>query len=126
MEPAGFSRRTLLQGGAATLFAARPLTGQAFATATSGVPPRPLGYESMKRDPRGILDLPRNFDYRIISRSGDPMDDGLTVPRLAEGMHAFPGKAARVRLLRSRVVRQPAVSRPFVRNHQSSRCRESA
>jgi secreted PhoX family phosphatase len=126
MEPAGFSRRILFKGGAATLFAAGPLLDHAVAAATRRNPPQAMGYGSMKRDPRGILDLPPSFDYRIISRTGDLMDDGLRVPRLPEGMHAFPGKAGRVWLLRSHLVRQPAVFRPYVRNHRTLGCREPA
>jgi hypothetical protein len=41
-------------------------------------------------DPAGVLDLPRGFSYRVISRAGDEMDDGLLVPALADGMAAFP------------------------------------
>lgn len=37
-------------------------------------------------DPAGILDLPRGMTYRVISRLGDVMDDGLTVPDKADGM----------------------------------------
>lgn len=42
-------------------------------------------------DPDGIFDLPADFAYRIISRFGDTMDDGLRVPHRADGMAAFPG-----------------------------------
>ena len=36
-----------------------------------------------------VLDLPRGFSYRIISRFGDRMDDGHFVPSNADGMGAF-------------------------------------
>jgi len=51
-------------------------------------------------DPEGILDLPRGFSYRIVSRFGDVMDDGFTVPSRADGMGCFDlggGKLALVR-----------------------------
>ena len=42
-------------------------------------------------DPAGVFDLPEGFTYRIISRFGDVMDDGLLVPHRPDGMAAFPG-----------------------------------
>lgn len=41
------------------------------------------------RDPNGLIDLPQGFSYRILSRRGDGMDDGLTVPDCADGMGCF-------------------------------------
>ena len=40
-------------------------------------------------DPAGLLDLPEGFSYRVISRLGDAMDDGGTVPDRADGMGCF-------------------------------------
>ncbi len=101
MRPAGLSRRNLLKGGAAALLAGGPGLGPVFAAATGRVSLRALGYGRLKPDPRGVLELPSGFGYRIISRTGDTMDDGLRVPGLPDGMHAFPGKAGRTRLLRN-------------------------
>ena len=42
-------------------------------------------------DPAGIIHLPPGFSYKIISRVGDTMSDGLMVPGLPDGMAAFPG-----------------------------------
>lgn len=53
------------------------------------------------RDPAGILDLPEGFSYRILSRVGQAMDDGLRVPGAADGMAAFPGAEGRVVLVRN-------------------------
>ena len=53
------------------------------------------------RDPEGILDLPEGFSYRILSRIGQAMDDGLRVPGAADGMAAFPGPEGRVVLVRN-------------------------
>ena len=53
--------------------------------------PRRAGYGPLVPDPEGLLDLPAGFSYRIISRAGEPMDDGLLVPGLHDGMGAFPG-----------------------------------
>ncbi len=51
-------------------------------------------------DPAGVLDLPEGFSYRVISRLGDAMDDGGSVPDAADGMGCFDignGKLALVR-----------------------------
>ena len=46
----------------------------------------------LRPDPNGILDLPNNFSYQVISRYGEEMDDGLLIPARHDGMAAFPGK----------------------------------
>ncbi len=55
----------------------------------------------LEPDPHGILDLPRGLNYRILSRTGQSMDDGLLVPGLHDGMAAFPGKNDRTVLIRN-------------------------
>jgi len=50
----------------------------------------PFGFGVLARDPAGVLDLPRGFSYRVISRMGEEMDDRLLVPGYADGMAAFP------------------------------------
>ncbi|MEY4270287.1 MAG: hypothetical protein RLZZ58_1503 [Pseudomonadota bacterium] len=57
----------------------------------------PLG--PLQKDPAGLLDLPQDFSYRIISAFGDPMDDGGTVPDRADGMGAFAGPGGQVILV---------------------------
>ncbi len=47
------------------------------------------GYGSLVRDPEKVLDLPEGFSYKVISRSGTTMADGLLVPGLPDGMAAF-------------------------------------
>jgi len=49
------------------------------------------GYGRLKKDPNGILKLPKGFSYKIISRKGDQMSDGLLVPGLGDGMGTFSG-----------------------------------
>jgi secreted PhoX family phosphatase len=53
-----------------------------------------IGYGELVADPDGILDLPAGFQYRIISKLGDRMDDGTFVPNAADGMAAFDGALA--------------------------------
>ncbi len=55
-------------------------------------------------DPEGIMDLPEGFAYRIISRTSDPMTDGLLVPGLPDGMAAFAGEGGRTILIRNHEV----------------------
>ncbi len=50
-------------------------------------------------DPDGLLDLPEGFSYRVVSRAGDPMDDGLKVPVAHDGMAAFAGEDGRIILV---------------------------
>lgn len=46
-------------------------------------------YGPLQPDPAGLLDLPKGFSYRIISKLGDAMSDGGTVPDRADGMGCF-------------------------------------
>ena len=59
----------------------RPLPNQPFS--------RAIGYGNLVPDPRGLLDLPNGFSYRIISSFGDEMTDGASVPDKADGMGCF-------------------------------------
>lgn len=55
-------------------------------------------------DPAGILDLPPGFSYRIISKRGMPMSDGLLTPGQFDGMAAFAGENGRIILVRNHEV----------------------
>ncbi|MGB2245536.1 MAG: alkaline phosphatase PhoX [Flavobacteriaceae bacterium] len=44
---------------------------------------------TLQPDPNGYLDLPKGFSYKIISKSGTPMSDGLLVPGRPDGMGTF-------------------------------------
>lgn len=59
-----------------------------------------MPYGPLIPDPKGIIKLPEGFTYRIISRKGDRMDDGLFTPSLPDGMATFDvgnGKTAVIR-----------------------------
>jgi len=43
-------------------------------------------YGPLVPDPARILDLPEGFSYRVLSKLGDAMSDGGTVPDKADGM----------------------------------------
>jgi secreted PhoX family phosphatase len=48
------------------------------------------GYGPLVPDPRGIIDLPKGFSYRILSREGQPMQSGAgLVPSRHDGMGSF-------------------------------------
>ena len=83
-------------------------TGSAFAAlAASGCATGELAgirtagsYGPLIPDPAALIDLPAGFTYRVISKLGDPMADGGTVPDRADGMGCFDlggGKLALVR-----------------------------
>ncbi len=57
------------------------------------------GFGAVLKDPNEILDLPQGFSYRVISRQGDEMDDGLLVPARADGMAAFSGMHGNINLV---------------------------
>lgn len=59
------------------------------------------GYGPLVPDPEGILNLPKGFTYKIISRQGDKMDDGLLVPGAPDGMATFSGKNGRIIVIRN-------------------------
>lgn len=59
------------------------------------------GYGPLQPDPAGVLDLPRGFSYRILSRAGEPMDDGWVVPDKADGMGVLPLSGSRIALIRN-------------------------
>jgi len=52
-------------------------------------------------DPKGILRLMKGFKYNIISKKGQMMSDGLTVPDHADGMASFKGKGDNIILIRN-------------------------
>jgi len=58
-------------------------------------------YADPSPDPNGLFDLPAGFTYRVLSRTGDPMSDGLRVPGAPDGMGAFPGPDGRVIVIRN-------------------------
>ncbi len=65
------------------------------------------GYGPLEPDPNKMLDLPRGFSYKVISRWGNPMSDGLLTPNMADGMAAFPGADGKVVLVRNHEISTP-------------------
>lgn len=74
-----------------------PAASAASRSAASGF----TGYGALVPDPAGLLDLPEGFSYRVISRLGDAMDDGGTVPDRADGMGCFDLGNGEIALVRN-------------------------
>lgn len=58
----------------------------------------------LRPDPNGLMDLPRNFSYKIISQTGDAMSDGFVVPAAPDGMATFAGPDGLTILIRNHEV----------------------
>ena len=106
--PIASSDRRRFLGATASAFAALAASGcmsrTASAPATSAARPANggfAGYGALKPDPAGFLDLPEGFSYRVISRLGDRMDDGGTVPDRADGMGCFDLGNGEIALVRN-------------------------
>lgn len=80
-------RQFLIATGSA--FAALAATGCGGRGASSARAGAPAAYGVLQQDPQRVLDLPEGFAYQILSRLGDPMSDGGTVPDKADGMGCF-------------------------------------
>lgn len=93
-------RRTVLRaaGGALAALVASGcrMDGLAGAANANAAP-----YGPLVPDPEGLLDLPRGFSYRVVSRLGDAMDDGGTVPDNADGMGCFALPDGAIALVRN-------------------------
>jgi secreted PhoX family phosphatase len=95
-------RRTFLQRGAIVgggLVAMGPLHALGARAAAGSPPPAVTGYGPLVD--KGDLFLPAAFNYQVISRQGDPQDDGNLTPGIFDGMGAFPGQAGATVLIRN-------------------------
>lgn len=106
--PIASSDRRRFLGATASAFAALAASGcmsrTAGTPATSAARPAAggfAGYGALKPDPAGFLYLPEGFSYRVISRLGDRMDDGGTVPDRADGMGCFDLGNGEIALVRN-------------------------
>ncbi|MGB0370405.1 MAG: alkaline phosphatase PhoX [Opitutales bacterium] len=79
----------------------------------------PAGYGPLIKDPNGIFDLPKNFSYKVISRIGEKMSDGLIVPGDPDGMAAFGLQDGRIALIRNHELRADQLDKsPFGENNE--------
>ena len=59
------------------------------------------GYGDLVPDPNKLVDLPKGFTYKEISKTGELMDDGLFVPSSHDGMATFEGPDGKTILVRN-------------------------
>jgi secreted PhoX family phosphatase len=90
------SRRSLVAGLSATALGFAGL--RVLSDSPAHAQPVGTGYGPLVRDPARLLDLPAGFAYRIVSRQGERMSDGLRTPNAFDGMACFPVAGARDRV----------------------------
>jgi secreted PhoX family phosphatase len=95
------SRRAFVQAGAVG-------TGALLLACTERVAPLPrapgaseAGFGDLVRDGGGVLDLPKGFQYRIISEEGSQLSNGAPVPGAHDAMAAFRGRGGVTILVRN-------------------------
>ena len=59
------------------------------------------GYGPLLEDPEGLLNLPKGFSYKVISKRGNPMIDGFLVPGNPDGMATFAAPNGHVVIVRN-------------------------
>lgn len=77
------------------------LAARAIAQAPAAGANEVFGYGPLVCDPNNLIDLPKGFDYRVISRLGNIMDDGYLVPNSADGMGAIDLGKGKIALIRN-------------------------
>jgi secreted PhoX family phosphatase len=85
------NRRRFLQG-----IVAAAATPSFVSGCTEG---RRASRNALLADPNGLLDLAPGLEYAIVSKYGDPMSDGLTVPGAHDGMAAFAAPHGRLAIV---------------------------
>lgn len=95
------SRRTFLKQGSLVAFGFMGLYQFVQPNVLAANLTKGKGYGDLIPDPDGILNLPKGFSYKIISKSGQMMKDGFFVPGLPDGMGTFPGKNGRIIIVRN-------------------------
>ena len=68
------------------------------------------GYGDLVPDPGGLIDLPRGFQYRVISEQGTTLSSGAPVPGDHDGMAAFRGSGDTTVLVRNHELRPSDMS----------------
>lgn len=94
------SRRTVLRA-TATALTALVASGCRIRSLETGGTATPSPYGPLRKDPQALLDLPEGFSYRILSRMGDRMDDGGSVPDRGDGMGCFALPDGNIALVRN-------------------------
>ena len=119
------TRRTFIKQGAAVsigFLGLQSLLWNACQTGKSNSPSpkvltKNLPYGALKKDPAGILNLPKGFSYKIISRMGELMSDGFFTPGAPDGMATFEGEDGKVIIVRNHEL-MPSGLGPFGENNE--------
>ncbi|WP_374534810.1 alkaline phosphatase PhoX [Phenylobacterium sp.] len=108
------SRRRFLHAAAASAafaglarYAGAQVTAGEDGYSNPGYASEVAGYGPLRRDPAEIFDLPEGFSYRVLSKAGDRMDDGLLAAGKMDGMGCFPAGRGRVALVRNHEISPP-------------------
>ncbi|WP_009631861.1 alkaline phosphatase PhoX [Synechocystis sp. PCC 7509] len=91
---------TLIGAGATSALLAAPLRAL-YSREAIGKKVIGKGYGALQTDPNGLLDLPKGFQYRAFSKTGDTMSDRNSVPGNHDGMAAFTGTNGTTILVRN-------------------------
>jgi secreted PhoX family phosphatase len=96
------TRRKFLERGAITAGGAAATLGPGAALAKHR---RRAGFGRPVEDPRGLLDLPRGFRYRVVQSVEDRLSNGAPVPGDFDGMVAIQGRGNSIVLVRNHELR---------------------
>ena len=118
------NRRQFLQQSFATGLAfsslARALGAMDSTNNLQPAAPAPWRAEALRSDPNGLLALPPDFSYRIVSQAGEKMDDGFFVPGAMDSMGCFAAPNGDLLLARNHELTVPGelgIS-PFGKNNE--------
>jgi len=101
MRTPTLSRRRFLARSTATTLAFAALLRGRRGQGADDAPSPEARFGPLVRDPGGVIDLPKGFTYRIVSRTGETMRDGLRVPGAPDGMGAFAGPEGKTIVVRN-------------------------
>lgn len=106
------SRRSFFKSSA--LFAAGMSGLQRYVAGGEQLPTAAWGarFGELVHDPHNMLSLPAGFSYKVISHTGDLMDDGFLVPDKPDGMATFAGPRGLTLLVRNHEI-DPRQQGPF-------------
>jgi secreted PhoX family phosphatase len=97
MDRRTFLRRSAVCGGSLAFLS--PFQSLGVRAALGAPPVRITGYGPLVE--KGELALPEAFNYRVISRQGEPMTNGALTPSCFDGMGSFPGHRGTTVLIRN-------------------------
>lgn len=106
-----FSRRAFVASATTMAFSGFHARAQGSQAAGDSYLNEVEGYGPLISDPKGMLDLPAGFTYRVISQFGETMSDGFLVPGAFDGMGCFDIGGGQVALVRNHELGPDALDR---------------